>query len=217
MASGDRSKRIRVNVQRVLQNRGETLEGALALSIFEAGDRIQRRIAEEALCIEGTVEIDTESGEELYQLPPDFISERIIIPSGATTELRKIDMEEVYHLKRLGASTTASDSTADDLFHYYLWNEQIGFLLNNGGAPSSVITITMYYWRYPGTGENLSETKDPIVRPQFDDVIYKGIVAELTGDSKWEARFESTLHMAKSNERSRQEGVYQVANNRSYD
>ena len=215
MAAGDRSKRIRSNVQRVLQNRGETLEAGLANAIFESGDRIIRRIAEDALCLENTFEIDTTDGEELYSLPEDFIAERILIQTGSSVELKKISMDELRRLKLSAQSLDQSDTTSGDLFFYYLWNNEIGILLGNGSAPGSSVTVTMYYWRYPT--EELSNTRDPVLRPQWDDVIFKGIVAEMTRDQMWERQFEAGLMTAKLNERSRQGEVRQVEVNTSYD
>lgn len=216
MAAGDRSKRIRVNVQRVLGNRGETDEAGLAVAIFEAGDRIQRRIAEDALCIEASFDLDTTSGEELYQIPDGFIAERVLVTTNST-ELKRIDMTELARLKRGTSSENQTDVTSGDAMYYYIWNDEIGVLLSNGGSPTGEQTITMYYWRYPDNSERLSDTKDPVVRPQWDDVIYKGIVAEFLQDKGWMVQYETAFQNAKLNDRSRQSEAMKIAVNESYD
>lgn len=216
MATGDRSKRIRSNVQRVLNNRGETREEGLGLAIYEAGDRIQRRIADETLCLETTLDDITVANEELYSLPDDFISERAVRVDGSLPVI-KINRDKFVSLKRMLASEDTSDESASDLVYYYIWENQIGFLIASGAAPSSAITFHIDYWRYPSTSEKLSDTKDPVVDRRWDDCIFKGIVAEMMIDAKWYALYEESFQRAKGVEDARSTEALQIPYAEGYD
>jgi len=64
--TGDRSKRIRTNVQRVLRDYSLTEEESTPPAIYDAVSRVQRKIAEESMCLEGKTEITTYADQELY-------------------------------------------------------------------------------------------------------------------------------------------------------
>lgn len=178
------------------------MEEGLGLAIFEAGDRIQRLIAGECLCLEATSEDSTISGTETYGLPDDFIAERVVRATNSSISVVKVNRDKYASLKRMLASDT-SDESASNLFYYYIWGGEIGFLLSSGAAPTSEIPFQIDYWRYPGTGEKLSNTRDPVVDRRFDDCIYKGIVAEMTMDMKWHALYEESYQRAKTVEDAR--------------
>lgn len=193
MATGDRVKRLLTNVRSVLGDEGDRLQQASPKSVLDALNRVQRRICEEAMCLEDSYEITVDSGTETYEFPDGMIHERTLIPSGST-ELKHIDFGEVNRLKRSAqADDSVSDQTSDDLWFYYKWDGKFGFLLSDGTAPNTSSTVTVYYWRYPSSSEEMTETRDPVIDNAWDGVLFYGAAAELSGDAKWWALFEKEL------------------------
>jgi hypothetical protein len=195
-----RSKQIRANVQRVLGNRGETFEGGLSLAIYEAGDRVQRRIAGETLCLEGFETIHTQEGEELYGFPEGMIAERKLIPQSGN-ELVRIGMDRVDALKRGRAGSEVSDSSTSTPFYYYRWGNQFGFLSASGGGVGDS-EISNYYFRYPDDSDKMSDTRDPAVPVNWDTAIFYGILAEMTGEPRWVTQYETEFERQANREKS---------------
>ena len=148
MATGDRVKRLLTNVRSVIGDQGELKEQATPKAILDSLNRVQRRIAEEAMCLEESTEITVDS--ETCPFPDGFIHERMLTPSGST-QLVFTDHSEIDRLKRSNQAADVTDTTSDDLFFYYKWNGSFGFLLSDGSAPNSESTVTVYYWRYPSS------------------------------------------------------------------
>jgi len=194
MATGDRSKRLKTNVQRVLGDLGEFKEESSSKAVYDALNRVQRRVCEEAHCLESSEELFVFSGQETYDFPDGMIHERMIIPPGST-QLKHISFEEVDRLKRSAQpSESVTDTTADNLFFYYKWENRFGFLLSDGTSPNSSVTLTVYFWRYPSSTEEISDTKDPLVENKWDTTLFYGAVAELSGEDKWWVRYETELN-----------------------
>jgi hypothetical protein len=217
MATGDRVKRLLTNVRSVLGDEGELKQQASPKAILDSLNRVQRRIAEEAMCLEESTEISVDSGTELYAFPDGMIHERMLIPDGAI-QLKQIAFEEVDRIKRSAqADDSVTDTTADELYYYYKWSGQFGFLLSDGTSPDSGSIVTVYYWRYPSTSEEMTETRDPILDNVWDSCLFYGSVAELTGEPKWWALFEKEIGRRSSKERAIRSASGRVPNNQDYD
>jgi hypothetical protein len=216
MATGDRSKRLKTNVQRVLGDLGEFKEEASTKSVYDCLNRIQRRICEDASCLENKEDISLFSGEELYDFPSDMIHERMLISSGSA-KLTHIGFEEVDRIKRSSQSHETLDTTSGSVFYYYKWNGQFGFLLSSGGSPGSDSTVTVYYWRVPSTSEEMSDTKDPAIESKWDSALFYGAAAELSGDNKWFLMFEQEMSRRVGKERTTRSDPSFISYNASYD
>lgn len=214
MATGDRVKRLLTNVRSVLGDQGELKEQATPKAILDALNRVQRRIAEEAMCLEESTEITVDS--ETCPFPDGMIHERVLIPNAAT-ELKLIDFVEADRLKRLNQTTDTTDTTSDDLWFYYKWNSQFGFLLCDGSVPTTESTVTCYYWRYPSTSEEMTETKDPILDSIWDTCLFYGAVADLTADPKRIQMFENELSRRSRKERTTRSEVGRIIPSGDYD
>jgi len=195
---------------------GETNELALPRSVYDALNRVQRRIAEEAHCLEDKYDLTIYAGEELYDFPDGMIHERMIIPSGST-QLRHISFDEVDRLKRSAQATDSTDATSDNLFFYYKWGGQFGFLMSDGGSPSDETTVSVYYWRYPSSTEEMSDLKDPLVEFKWDTTLFYGALAELTGDAGWFNKYEMELGRLSSKEATIRSEMTRIPTNRDYD
>jgi hypothetical protein len=216
MATGDRSKRLKTNVQRVLGDYGELKEEALPKSIYDALNRLQRRICEDATCLEAKSDISLYSGEEMYDFPSDMIHERMLVPSDSTP-LKHIGFEEVDRIKRSALAHDSLDTTSGDVFYYYKGNSQFGFLLSSGGVPGSESTVTVYYWRIPSSSEEMSDTKDPVVESKWDTALFYGAAAELTGENGWYVKFEQEMERRVGKERTTRSEPSFVKYDNTYD
>lgn len=216
MATGDRSKRLKTNVQRVLGDLGELKEEALPKSVYDCLNRIQRRICEDASCLEDKTDLTLFDGEELYDFPSDMIHERMLITSGST-KLEHIGFEDVDRVKRSFQSQDVIDTTSGDVFYYYKWNGQFGFLLSNGGSPGSESTVSVYYWRVPSSSEEMSDTKDPVIESKWDSALFYGAAAELSGENKWFVMFEQEMSRRVGKERTTRSDPSYIPYNSNYD
>jgi len=216
MATGDRSKRLRTNVQRVLGDYGDNNDAALPKAIYDTLNRIQRRICEDASCLEGKSDLTLYSGEEFYDFPSDMLHERMIIPFGSIP-LKHIGFEEVDRMKRSAVSTDLPDTTSGEVAYYYKWNGQFGFLMSNGGLPGSESTLTVYYWRIPSTSEEMSDTKDPAIDSRWDTALFYGAAAELTGENGWFLKFDQEMSRRIGKERTTRSEPAFVPYNNNYD
>jgi hypothetical protein len=122
-----------------------------------------------------------------------MIAERILIPDGST-QLQRIPFEEVDRLKRSAqADDFVQSLTSTNLYFYYKWNDQFGFLMADGGLPTSSSIVTVYYWRYPASSEEMTETRDPLLSSAWDSCLFYGSAAELSGENKWFLLYEKEL------------------------
>ena len=217
MATGDRVKRLLTNVRSVLKDQGDLNELASPKAILDALNRVQRRIAEEAMCIEDSSEISVDSGTELYNFPDDMIHERMLIPAGST-ELKCIDLLEVNRLKRSAqADDSVSELTSEDLWYYYKWNGQFGFLISDGTMPNASSTVTVHYWRYPSASDEMTETKDPLIENVWDTALFYGAAAELSGENKFWMLFEKEMARRSLKEHSVRSDFGRLPQARDYD
>lgn len=206
-----RSKQIRSNLQRQLDP--DTI--GYERNIYESMHRVQKRIAEESFCLEGTVEITTAAGQETYAVPDDFIVEYKLMPA-ASTPLQEINLTMVDKLKRARASSDSTDTSVNNVFYYYKWGNEIGFLQANGGSPQDAQVITMYYYRQPDDTIP-SDTIDLEVNSRWDTVIALGVLADLRMDAKDIQRYEMEFVRVKRTQGITQNVVHQIATNRDYD
>jgi hypothetical protein len=215
MAAGDRSKRIRQNVQNRLGDVHGTGAGKQTI-VYDVLNRVQRRIAETANAIEDTYELNLDGDQELYDVPDGLIAEIKLMSSGAV-ELKKINLDEVDQFKR---GFSASDSvawTGDDAYYYYRWANQYGFLRSNGSV-GATSTVAIYYYRAPDeTTEIMSDTIDPVVDRRWDSALFYGALAELTPDPQWMALFQNEVEIQKRIQRSTNIFTGDISVNRSYD
>ena len=210
-----RSKRLRVNAQRLLRSYDEEL--SVPETIFEALSRVQDRIAEETHCVERVVELDVD--EEVIRLPDDFISIQKVISTSTdqTSEIVGIDFTQVDRLKR-GVLSRSGEVPAQLLMYYYLWgqedNREIRFLLSDGSAPSSTITVNLYYWALP---EDMTEDIEPEVPRRWETTLLYGAVSDLTQEPKFLSLYDNYFLSALRKEVSARSVASQVPYNDSYD
>jgi hypothetical protein len=171
----------------VIGNIGSTFEGVQSL-IYETMNRIQTQISEDFLCIEESEDIQTSSGQEFYDFPDEFITERKLILDEGSTELKLITLDEVERLKR--TANENPDWTADTPVYYYKWENQFGFLGYNGAVPDGEEnTITVYYYK-TAYDDIMSDTVDPVLSHLWDTAIRLGTLADLLGSDKWQEKYE---------------------------
>lgn len=203
-----RSRQLRSNIQRALGDEAGLGIG-LSSRIYDTLNRIQRRIAEDALAIETVGTISLLAGTETYAFPTGFITERLLRVQDSTLELEKINMDRVEELKRLGSST------GDQVLYYYKWNDSFGFLTSSGSAPSAAATVDVYYWRTPA--ELISDTIDPIINSRWDTCLFYGAVAELSSENKWYILYENEFNRVRQRETMGRAESYSIPVTRSYD
>lgn len=168
--------------------------------------RIQIRIAEDTFCLEDSTDLFID--EELVTVPEGFIGERKILNS--SLEMKKVNLDDVDRLKR-------GDSTGGTLMYYYRWDDKLGFLTSSGSAPSGTTELTMYYWRIPDETEKPSLSQDPALSSRWDECLYYGTVAEMTGDPKWWTLFDREYERQVKHENATRVESGQVAYNSDYD
>lgn len=215
MAAGDRSKKLRGKVQQLVGDPsgiGIAHQGA----VYDALNRIQLRIAEEASADQKTETVSIVANTELYALPDGFIA-AMAIRGGDTTPLEKVrNIQEVSEIKRKGSSTSSNEVNP---VYWYLWDDQIGFMTAAGGAPTGASTVTLYTVRMPkGDGtEDIGDTVDPLVHRRWDDVFIYGAAFYLTTNEKFLLLYENEFRRVKNFENIYRGNTYQIPNNREYD
>lgn len=222
MSVGDRSKTIRANVANRLRD-PSGLNTAQTEIVYDAVNRVQRRIAEEVACLEETYDIILTSGQEMYSLPSDFIRERSVIPlstpTGSIAPLSKINLDDLGRLKGSHSGTDPDTLIGfPSAFYYYLWRGEIGFTDSNGVAVSSSQTMRLYYWRGPEpVADTISDSIDPVLEPRWDTAMFYGAMADLTTEDRWEQKFEREKERQKVVEDANQMQVLNVPPTRAYD
>ncbi len=214
MATGDRSKKIRIKVQTSL-NDPEGKGIAFSGNVYDAINRIQDRICEETGGDETKETVSVVANTELYSLPSGFYAERAILQA-STTLLKRLNMDEVVDIKRIGTDST---STTSDAIYYYFFNDQIGFMTSAGSAPTSAMTVTLYGWKNrkaDGT-EDCSDSVDPIVHSRWDTCLYYGATAEISMDAKWWTLYEAEFAKVRVREAGYHQASAQIPVNRDYD
>lgn len=221
MAAGDRTKRIR---QRVL-DRIAFASGLGRIShekIHRTMDDVQREISEALLCLEGKWEIVVSNTDELVAFPPNFVAEKQLTPRSGSQPLERIDLAKRDVLKREYNAVQNGDSAItnenSDVFYYYQWNDNFGFLLQNGQVPSSDIEIDCYYWHTPDpTADKVSDSKDPILHRRFDRLIEYMTLSEITGRPEDEQRWEREMSRMEERVNTTNIDVGSVPTTRDYD
>jgi hypothetical protein len=215
MATGDRSKRIRQNVQNRLGDVHGVGAGRATI-VYDVLNRVQRRIAEDANAIEDLYELELIGDQELYDVPDGFIAEMKLMSSGAV-EIQKINLEQVEELKRGFANQDSVAWTGEDAYYYYRWANQFGFLKSDGSVGSTSV-VSIYYYRAPDeTTEVMSDSIDPVVDRRWDSALFYGAMAELTPDAQWMALYQNELSLQKRIQRSTNVYTGDIPVNRSYD
>ena len=217
MAVGDRSRSIRANVMGSVGDRSGRAEAQLE-RVYDSINRIQNRLVEESECLESQFDLIVVPEQEKYSLPSDFLRERILIPESSSVPLQQISLTKLDILKRRISGSDISDSSVSDIFYYYKWASQIGFVDFIGQAPSSEVTVTLYYWRNvdPVT-EVISDSLDPVLDRRWDTALFYGAVAEIRSEAKWWSLFETEVLRQKRVERSNQAEPGVIPVNREYD
>jgi hypothetical protein len=209
MASGDRSKKIRQRVQTLLKDP----KGLLVRyqDVYDALNRVQRRITEDSECIEATATVDLD-GSESYSLPDDCTALRKVEPVSGTEPIEKVNVDDGLALRRNGTS-----STDDSTLVYYQWEGKLVFLNASGSFPSSG-SVTIYFWRsLAATGEDMSDTLDPVVHNRWDETLVNGAVADLSGEDKWEAKYDREFGRVLGKEKSINSETFSIPPTQEYD
>ena len=209
--TGDRSKRLLNNVRRTIGKMVASQE-TTSEAIYDALTRIQRRIAEECMCLETSTTLTVSSG--VVPFPEDMISERIIVSDGALP-IQKINMDKVELLKRQASSMNVSDVLTDLVTSYARWDDGFIFLTSTGLPPTTEHTVTLYYWRTPDS--TISSTADPLVKERWDTALWWGAVADLSMNDQWEAKFQREFSRQKNRERTMHGEVLEVIATGDYD
>lgn len=214
MATGDRSQKIRIKIQTSLKD-PEGIGLAHSGNVYDSINRIQDRICEETGGDETKETVSVVANTELYSLPSGFYAERAIVQT-STTLLKRLNLDEVVEVKRLGTDVT---TTTTDPIYYYFWNDQVGFMTSAGQAPTSTMTVTLYGWKNrkaDGT-EDASDSIDPIVHTRWDTCLWYGACADISGSPDWIARYELEFQRVRLREAGYHQASYQIPQNRDYD
>ena len=107
--------------------------------------------------------------------------------------ITKIELKDLAELKRVGSST---DDTST--LYYYKLGKKLGFVNASGEAVSSASSVTIWYYRVPISGEEISSTVEPIVDTRWDNALCYGACFDLTGDEKWLRLFQIELDRMRS-------------------
>jgi len=123
------------------------------------------------------------------------------------TIINKIQPGDLAELKRTLAGNTTTDTS---VINYYKLQKQIGFVNAIGDALAANTTVTLWYSRTPLTtgAEDISDTILPIVDQRWDNCMVFLACFEMTGDEKWEAKYQRELD--------RMTTLQQGQNNRSF-
>lgn len=168
MAAGDRTKLIRDRCRAFygLVNGSIPNSINLDLYIYDTIDAIQKRIAEETLCLE--VEANLSIADSIAAEPSGFYRLKFVeLPSSSTNFIPdEVDPLEFDHLTR-----TAVDSP---LGYYWFkrWDGNIEFFPRPGTA-----TWSIHYYAVPTT--NVSASVDPETPSIFDKAIEYGVLADV--------------------------------------
>ena len=127
------------------------------------------------------------------------------------TTIYKIELKDLAELKRQGVSTSS-----DDTLYYYKLNKRLGFVNQSGSAVSANDSVTIWYYRTPIAGEEMSSIVEPIIDTRWDNALCYGACFDLTGDPKWLALFEKELDRIRTLELAQNDRAFQVPANEEY-
>lgn len=125
--------------------------------------------------------------------------------------ITKIELKDLAVLKREGTSTNS-----DDTLYYYKLRKMLGFVNQSGEAVSSATTVTLWYYRVPISGEEISSTVEPIIDTRWDNALCYGACFDLTGNEKWLKLFMMELDRMRSLELAQVDRTFQVPANEEY-
>lgn len=129
----------------------------------------------------------------------------------AQTTINKIELKDLADLKRQGVTT--SD---DDVLYYYKLRKKLGFVNQSGGAVNAATSVTLWYYRAPISGEEMSAAVEPIIDTRWDNCLCYGACFDLTGNEKWLNLFMLELERMRSLELAQTDRVYTIPANEEY-
>lgn len=176
--------------------------------IYSVMTSIERKLAEETLCLESSDTIAVSSGTATYDEPSNFYRLKLIsLPSGQTFTPEEIDKVALDNLQRNSWTVTAQRP-----YYFNRWEGQITFY----PSPNASATYTVYYFRVPSY--ELGESVDPETPSYMDTALEYGTLADLlplTGKFKegdyFRGKFELELQRAISSRRRTQKGIYSIS------
>lgn len=158
-----RSKKIRNRIRLIVGNTGAVPNPL----IYDRMSAVQRRLAEESLCLERSEDVSIVASTADYDEPSGYYKlKQINLPSGSTIEPVEVDQATFNNLSRVGVATTAVQ-------YFSRWNGQIHFW----PTPGSAATWTFFYYALPVY--DLGRSNDPETPSYMDDAIEYGALAEL--------------------------------------
>jgi hypothetical protein len=125
--------------------------------------------------------------------------------------LSKIELKDLAILKK-----DATDSTGDDNLYYYKLGKRLGFVNQSGDPVGAATSVTLWYYRVPISGEELSATVEPIIDARWDNCLCYGACFDLTGDPKWLALFDKELDRIRTLELAQNDRGFQITSNEDY-
>ena len=129
----------------------------------------------------------------------------------AQTTIAKIQLKDLADLKRLATSTNS-----DDVLYFYKLRKMLGFVNQSGEPVSSSTSVTLWYYRTPISGEEISATVEPIVDTRWDQCLCYGACFDLTGNEKWLNLFNMELERIRTLELAQNDRSFQVQANEEY-
>ena len=129
----------------------------------------------------------------------------------AQTTIAKIQLKDLADLKRLATSTNS-----DDVLYFYKLRKMLGFVNQSGEPVSSSTSVTLWYYRTPISGEEISATVEPIVDTRWDQCLCYGACFDLTGNEKWLNLFNMELERIRTLELAQNDRSFQIPANEEY-
>ena len=127
------------------------------------------------------------------------------------TEIQKIELKDLATLK--AASATSTD---DSTLYYYKLRKMMGFVNQSGSPVSATTTVTLWYYRVPISGEEISATVEPIIDTRWDQALCYGACFDLTGNEKWLNLFNIELARIRTLELAQNDRSFQTPANEEY-
>ena len=168
MAAGDRTKKIVGRVWAIIADGGPNIPAPVDREslIHGAINDFQRRIAEEALCVETSANLTVSSGTTSE--PSGFFRFKLIaLPSGQTLQVEELDLTEYDYITRYSPT-----SFPQSPIYFKRWAGTLTFY----PTPSNA-TYTGYYWKIPST--DVSTSVDPETPAIFDKAIEYGVLSDI--------------------------------------